>query len=180
MYPSAIFKKVKEYNTVVYVPEYPLLIEYINKTMKSAKDLFDMNRLYRVEILVTDGTRNKKLESHKIELMPACNELKTLDDEFLIKLETQMRNCLIEISDRLKPMPKLAKSTTFKILLHTTEQAYVKLANNPKYAKMPFIQQLQDPQDWDDFCEITTNKSSVIPITFLEAAQLQICAETYT
>lgn len=58
---------------------------------------------------------------------------KEKQDEFLIDFEEQIRASLYLMAERLKLLPKLPNDARFKVLLQTTQAAFVKFSQNPHH-----------------------------------------------
>ncbi|XP_055545328.1 DNA polymerase zeta subunit 2 [Wyeomyia smithii] len=139
LYPPAIFRERKAYNIPVRVSIFKPLNEYMEKTFLVARELKRQKKLSKVELQVSKDETCDCLESYVFELEDRDFTLET--DEHLIELEEQIRKSLLNLNSQLKALKKLPSNATFRVLLHTTEAAFIRIENNPKLQKHPFVQQ---------------------------------------
>lgn len=194
MYPSGIFRKRKAYNIPVFISILPPLNKYIENILKSARELKISRKLYKLELLIFKD-EDKNLESYIFEL-GEMNEkhMSEIEDTYLIEFEEQIRSSLLKFDSSIKNFKKLPKNVTFKILLHTTQSAFVKLTNNTqievihinnnklfkiliRYKSLFFLQHIQWLQESDS--KGIKKPSSTLPITALNMG-IQLYAENYT
>lgn len=153
VYPAAIFRQRKMYNSAIYVSIFPALNEYITKTLKSALHLLNSKHLYRLQLVIFDEPA-APIERFVFDFWPtqaateadgdagsANNSIVTADDEYLVEFEEEARKKLMQLDIKLKKLRPLTNpNTTFKILLETTQTAHVEMTSNPKmqviYARM--------------------------------------------
>lgn len=110
------------------------------------------------------------LESYVMELED--REFRHESDEHMIQLEEQIRRSLLNLDRQLKALRKLPSAATFKILLHTTEAAFVRLGNDPRLQGAPFVQEAgQDAGH-------RTN-TQLLPVSHTATVGVQLYVEEY-
>lgn len=130
IYPSQIFKKRRIYNTPVYVSIYPPLNTYLYKVLRTSRELLKSGELECIEILLYRD-ECKELERYKFKLK--LEKFQGNEDEFLMDFEEQVRNSLSLLAERLKGLEKLPSDAKFRILVHTTHAAFIRLTHNSHY-----------------------------------------------
>jgi mitotic spindle assembly checkpoint protein MAD2B len=166
LYPSAIFKDTKEYNIVVKVPIFDLVVNYIKTSMKTARELIATGELYCVEVQIYDDKRF--YETHKITIGKSGSH--SYNDEFLTEMESQIKNSLLALPNKTKSFKELPKSATFKILLHTTEEAYFKMQADPVFERLPFMQEFPESNEMP-------GKLVCVPVSRIATTNVNIIAE---
>lgn len=142
VYPSAIFRRRKMYNTAIFVSIYPRLNDYITKSLKTAYQLKQQNKLQRVELIIfkLNETTNesKALEKYVFEVDSGHDLTKkngtkerSLNDQYLIEFEDSVRTALIQLDQMVKKLKSIkcndGEDISFKIDLLTTETAFAEL-----------------------------------------------------
>lgn len=132
MYPKRIFRKRKAYNSPIFVSIFPPLNDYILKVLQSARELKANNELYRVEVILYKN-EFKTYETYVFEIdekNPILYETKGENDKYLLRFEEDVRKSLLQFSERVSTLGKLPQDVKFKIQLHTTQSAFVKMSHN--------------------------------------------------
>lgn len=136
VYPESIFKRQIIYNTSCYICIYPPLREYIQNVLKTAAKLKRQNELYKIDLIFEkDETTLLEMFSFGFEAAPGTKQLfdDTSNDQYLIEAEETIRGILLSLDEKCKNLRKLPQTgVNFKILLHTTQVALVKLTSDPK------------------------------------------------
>ncbi|XP_058450662.1 DNA polymerase zeta subunit 2 [Malaya genurostris] len=169
IYPSEIFRERKAYNIPVHISILKPLNEYLEKTLQAARDLKRQRKLSKVEILVYKN-ETCHLESYTFELEECEFALET--DEHLMELEEQIRKSLLSLDGQLKILRKLPSDTTFKVLLHTTEAAFVRLENTAKLRDHSFVRETRQKY------EQKTN-TQLLPVSHTASVGIQLYVEEY-
>lgn len=136
VYPAAIFRKRRVYNTSTYFSIFPTLNNYLLNTLKTAQELKAQNKLFEVELIIFQreldffGTPEDEeiLEKYvfRVEQSENADVKKTDDDLHVIQFEEELRSGLIRLEQMAKNLPKLNEEYCgFRIHLETTEHAYV-------------------------------------------------------
>lgn len=130
IYPAQIFKKRRIYNTPVYVSIYPPLNTYLYKVLRTSRELLKSEELECVEILLyRDEHKEYERYKFKIKFDRSIGNI----DEFLLDFEEQLRSALSLLAERLKGLEKSPSDSKFRILVHTTQAAFVRLTHNSHY-----------------------------------------------
>lgn len=132
VYPESIFKRHKMYNTSCYICIYPPLRDYIQNVLKTAIALKRKDELYKIDLIFEKDEATLEMFSFGFEAA-GQKQLFDDDDQYLIEAEETIRAILLGLDEKCKNLRKLPKSgVNFKILLHTTQVALVKLTSDPK------------------------------------------------
>ncbi|KAI8120755.1 hypothetical protein FF38_10778 [Lucilia cuprina] len=169
LYPGQIFKKRRIYNTPVYVSIYPPLNTYLYKVLRTSRELLKTQELECVEILFYKDD-NKEYERYKFKtiLEKNCQN----EDEFLLDFEEQLRSSLGTLAERLKGLEKLPSDAKFRILVYTTQAAFVRLTHNAHYQDFPWLRADLKPA-------LTHQEISLLPLTSLNCLALNVTAEIF-
>uniref|UniRef100_A0A182P9L6 HORMA domain-containing protein n=1 Tax=Anopheles epiroticus TaxID=199890 RepID=A0A182P9L6_9DIPT len=130
LYPEAIFRIRKAYNIPVYVSIYSALNDYIAQTLKAAREMLRNRKIRRMEMIIFEDPDNP-MESYVFNLQYLGLVME--NDENMSAFEEELRQSLLSLDARMKNLNRLpeSKDVKFKILLHTTESAYVRIGNDP-------------------------------------------------
>uniref|UniRef100_A0A182LWR2 HORMA domain-containing protein n=1 Tax=Anopheles culicifacies TaxID=139723 RepID=A0A182LWR2_9DIPT len=141
LYPEAIFRIRKAYNIPVYISIYTALNDYIAKTLKAARDLIRNGKMRRLEVIIFQE-QETPMESYVFDLKYG-GYASMQNDENMSAFEEELRKSLLSLDARMKDLKNLPENADmkFKIVLHTTKLAYVKLGNDPRLQSFPFVQQ---------------------------------------
>ncbi|XP_058823699.1 DNA polymerase zeta subunit 2 [Topomyia yanbarensis] len=169
IYPPEIFRERKAYNIPVHISILKPLNEYLGKTLQAARELKRQRKLNKVEILVYKHDASH-LESYVFELEDREFALET--DEHLIELEEQIRISLLNLDGQLKTLRKLPSNATFKVLLHTTEAAFVRLENSSKLENYSFVQETEQNQGHK-------SNTQLLPVSHTASVGIQLYVEEY-
>lgn len=129
VYPGQIFKKRRIYNTPVYISIYPPLNTYLYKILRASRELLKTQELQAMELLLFKDDK----QIYERYLLRTQEPAIATNDEFLLEFEDQLRTSLCRVSERLKGLAKLSSDCKFKILLHTSQSAFVRLTHNAHY-----------------------------------------------
>lgn len=144
VYPQSIFKRHKIYNTFCYICIYPPLRDYIQNVIKSAATLKRQNELYKIDLIFEkDEMTLLEMFSFGFEAADGTRQLfdDKCNDQYLIETEETIRGILLSLDEKCKNLRKLPKTgVNFKILLHTSQVALVKLTSDPKLESFPWTQ----------------------------------------
>lgn len=136
VYPASIFKRQKMYNTTCYICIYPPLREYIQNVLKTASTLKRQNELHKIDLVFERDETTLEMFSFGFEAAPGAKQLFDDDicnDQYLIEAEETIRGILLSLDEKCKNLRTLPPNgVNFKILLHTTQVALVKLTSDPK------------------------------------------------
>jgi hypothetical protein len=139
--------------------------------MRTARELLSLGKLQSVEVQISD--KDKICECHWISFNHITDlDLQTDYDEFMTEMELQIKTGLNELSRQTKSLKKLPKETTFKIVLHTTEQAFFQMQNNPVFEKLPFVQDTSNEIE-------NKGERTLIPIGDIKKSNLSLSVEVY-
>lgn len=136
VYPPAIFKRQKMYNTSCYICIYPPLRDYIQNAILTAATLKRQNELHKIDV-VFEKDETTVLEVFSFRFVSNANEKTLFDDvsndQYLIEAEESIRGILLSLDEKCKNLKDLpSDGVNFKIMLHTTQVALVKLTSDPK------------------------------------------------
>lgn len=142
IYPAAIFRQRKMYNSAIYVSIYPALNDYITRALKSALHLLNSKHLYRLQLVIFDNDQQYPavpIERFVFDFWPLAGGeeqkagIAAMDDEYLVEFEEEARKKLLQLDKKLKQLrPLRDQNTTFKFLLETTQTAHIEMTSNPK------------------------------------------------
>lgn len=136
VYPQSIFKRQRMYNTSCYQCIYPPLRDYIQNVLSTAATLKRQNELYKIDLIFEkDETTLLEMFSFGFEAGDGAKHLfdDVSNDQYMIEAEETIRGILLSLDEKCKNLRKLPKEgVNFKILLHTTQLALVKLTSDPK------------------------------------------------
>lgn len=133
LYPKTIFKRKKLYNSPVFAPMYPDLINYVKKVLETAKELKEDAGLNGLNLIIYDATTNTDIESYSLELLKSPSK-RIKADPYFIDLEDEYRHILLSLNSKLgsiTPLPNGNKS--FRIQLQTKETDYIKITGDPRF-----------------------------------------------
>ncbi|XP_035896694.1 mitotic spindle assembly checkpoint protein MAD2B [Anopheles stephensi] len=142
LYPEAIFRIRKAYNIPVYISIYSALNNYIAQTLKAARELIKTRKMRRLEVIIFKE-QETPLESYVFDLNYNGVASALENDENLSAFEEELRKSLLSLDARMKDLKKLGESADikFKIMLHTTKLAYVKIGNDARLQSFPFVEE---------------------------------------
>ncbi|KAM7363176.1 DNA polymerase zeta subunit 2 [Cochliomyia hominivorax] len=167
VYPAQIFKKRRIYNTPVFVSIYPPLNTYLYKVLRTSRELLKTSELECVEILLYKND-HKEYERYKFNVLQERNAMN--EDEFLLDFEEQLRISLSLLAERLKGLEKLPSDAKFRILVHTTQSAFMRLTHNSHYQDFPWLRADLKPV-------IGVQEISLLPLTNFNCIGLNLNAE---
>lgn len=103
-------------------------MEYFRKILQTCQDLIETRTLAAVEInLISDGD---VIESHELKM----NQLESGKDKLNpLDLEERMKELLLRLDSKLKPLRPLPENTTFRVDLQTTSGALQKINNDCRF-----------------------------------------------
>ncbi|XP_037038728.1 mitotic spindle assembly checkpoint protein MAD2B [Bradysia coprophila] len=163
VYPESIFKRQKMYNTTCYICIYPPLREYIQNVLKTAITLKRQDELYKVDLVFEKDETTLEMFSFGFESAPGQKQLFDDDDQYLIEAEVTIRAILLGLDEKCKNLRRLPTSgVNFKILLHTTQVALVKLTCDPKVKEFP----------WTQGKDIMAESHTILPMAMVSGFQL--------
>uniref|UniRef100_A0A182U6J5 HORMA domain-containing protein n=1 Tax=Anopheles melas TaxID=34690 RepID=A0A182U6J5_9DIPT len=141
LYPEAIFRIRKAYNIPVYISIYSALNDYIAQTLKAVREMLRNRKVRRLEVILYEEEDNP-LESYVFNL--DYQRLARESDENMSAFEEELRQSLLALDARMKNLKRLPEDADvkFKILLHTTESAYVRIGNDPRLQNFPFVKEV--------------------------------------
>ncbi|KAJ6635411.1 DNA polymerase zeta subunit 2 [Pseudolycoriella hygida] len=172
VYPESIFKRQKMYNTTCYMCIYPPLKDYIQNVLITATALKRQNELQKIDLIFEkDETTLLEIFSFGFESAPGSKALfdDQSNDQYLIETEETIRGILLSLDEKCKNLKKLPESgVNFKIFLHTTQQALVKLTSDPKVQDFP----------WTQGKDVTVESNTILPM--VQVAGFQLNAEEFT
>nr|XP_016938400.2 mitotic spindle assembly checkpoint protein MAD2B [Drosophila suzukii] len=166
IYPAHIFKKKRMYNTPVFVSIFPPLNNYLTGVLRSAQELLRRRELQCLELIVYQK-ESEQLESYKMSTVPPGDG--QLADDHLMEFEQKMRSAIYQIAERMNQVRKFpAGSCQFKIHLHTTQEAFIRLSHESQYQEFPWLQaQNQEPQS-------PFETVSLLPLAMVETVGLKM------
>uniref|UniRef100_A0A182TAG1 HORMA domain-containing protein n=1 Tax=Anopheles maculatus TaxID=74869 RepID=A0A182TAG1_9DIPT len=175
LYPEAIFRIRKAYNIPVYVSIYTALNDYIAQTLKAARELIKNRKMRRMEVIIFKEQENP-LESYVFELNYGGAASAKGNDENLSAFEEELRKSLLSLDGRMKDLKKLSDSADvkFKIKLHTTKLAYVKIGNDARLQSFPFVQE-RAADEVDEKCKI-----ELLPVLQTSCVGVNVFVEEYS
>uniref|UniRef100_A0A903Z0F4 HORMA domain-containing protein n=1 Tax=Anopheles minimus TaxID=112268 RepID=A0A903Z0F4_9DIPT len=140
LYPEAIFRIRKAYNIPVYISIYTALNDYITKSLKAARELMRNGKMRRLEVIIFQEQENP-MESYVFDLNYGGSV--SDKDPNMSAFEEELRKSLLSLDARMKDLINQAENADmkFKIVLHTTKLAAVKIGNDPRLQSFPFVQE---------------------------------------
>ncbi|XP_031633729.1 mitotic spindle assembly checkpoint protein MAD2B [Contarinia nasturtii] len=151
VYPSAIFRRRRIYNTTAYISIFPSLNKYLLNALKTAQELKAINKLFQVELIIYkresqtfDTPDNEEiLERYTFRVEHSENEhSKKPDIElYILKFEEDLRQGLMQLEQTAKNLSPLNRETCgFFIQLETTEKSFVNIVTkeNSKVDNFPW------------------------------------------
>ncbi|XP_053667366.1 DNA polymerase zeta subunit 2 [Anopheles marshallii] len=173
LYPEAIFRIRKAYNIPVYISIYTALNDYIAQTLKAARELIRNGKMRRLEVVIFKEQDNP-LESYVFDLNYGGTVSEK--DENMSVFEEELRKSLLALDARMKDLKSVSDNAVlkFKILLHTTKLAYVKIGNNPRLQSFPFVQETV-VQEADEKCKI-----ELLPVLQTSRVGINVFVEQYS
>ncbi|EAT34450.1 AAEL013310-PA [Aedes aegypti] len=176
LYPAGIFRERRAYNIPVHVSIFKPLNEYLARTLRAARELKHRRKLHKVELTIfrEESTLTTPLESYVFELEDRDFSLET--DDNLMVLEEQIRKSLLNLDGRLKGLKKLPSDATFKVLLHTTEAAYVGLGNNSSLQGFPLVKETSQE---DVKLGMQKASTQLLPVSHTPTVGVQLYVEDY-
>ncbi|XP_055612232.1 DNA polymerase zeta subunit 2 [Uranotaenia lowii] len=169
LYPAAVFRKRKAFNIPVWIAIFNPLNEYLKRTLCAAVELKRAKKLTKVELLIYQE-ESGPLENYVFELEDL--ELPLATDEHMFELEDHVRKSLLNFGNQLKGLKRLSSAATFKLLLHTTEAAHVRLAANPKLQDHPFVRDASG-------AGFETNKRQLLPLVYTPTVGLNMYVQEF-
>lgn len=177
LYPAGIFRERRAYNIPVHISIFKPLNEYLARTLRAARELKNRRKLHKIELVVfrEEPPAATTLESYVFELEDRDFSLQS--DENLLELEEQIRKSLLSLDGRLKALKKLPSDVTFKVLLHTTEAAYVALGNCSSLQKFPLV---KDASQEERKLGVQQQSSvQLLPVSHTPTVGVQLYVEEY-
>ncbi|KFB40830.1 AGAP001326-PA-like protein [Anopheles sinensis] len=172
LYPEAIFRARKAYNIPVYMSIYKTLNEYIEKTLRAARELNRTHKLRRLEVLIYHDEEKPK-ESYVFDFDRKGFALEK--DQCMLAFEEELRSSLLALDSRMKDLKPLPADddVRFKIVLHTTESAFVKIGSDPRLQSFPFVK--------NNAVEEAMEKSKIqlLPVLHTSSVGIQVYVEEY-
>ncbi|XP_055677721.1 DNA polymerase zeta subunit 2 [Lutzomyia longipalpis] len=168
VYPSAIFRKRRSFSTFVYKSIYPPLNDYLKSILETVRTLKRIKKLTKVEMLLNQDDHVLENYIFDIEDLPDVGN----DDKYLIEFEENIKKSIAVLEGRLKGLKALEKDTNFKIVLHTTQSAFVALGENKHLEGFPWLKA-------SDLAPEDKHRATLLPITTAPYVGLQIYAEEY-
>lgn len=137
LYPEAIFRRRRIYNTAVHVSIFPPLNEYLKEILTTIQQLKETRNLHSVELVIFceepvlfGCSKEEIVEKYIFYVEPDQNARQIDLSSFLLKFENDLRSGLIQLNDKVKHLKKLdADSCSFRIQLDTTDSAYFDLTH---------------------------------------------------
>ncbi|XP_052889774.1 DNA polymerase zeta subunit 2 [Anopheles moucheti] len=172
LYPEAIFRIRKAYNIPVYVSIYTALNDYIAQALKAARELIRNGKMRRLEVIIFKEQENP-MESYVFDLNYGGTVSET--DANLSVFEEELRKSLLALDARMKDLKSVSNQADlkFKIMLHTTKLAYVKIGNNPRLQSFPFVQETA-AQEADE-----KSKIELLPVLQTSRVGINVFVEEY-
>ncbi|XP_062715020.1 DNA polymerase zeta subunit 2 [Aedes albopictus] len=177
LYPAGIFRERRAYNIPVHISIFKPLNEYLARTLRAARELKNRRKLHKIELVVfrEEPPAATTLESYVFELEDRDFSLQS--DDNLLELEEQIRKSLLSLDGRLKALKKLPSDATFKVLLHTTEAAYVALGNCSSLQKFPLV---KDASQEERKLGVQQQSSvQLLPVSHTPTVGVQLYVEEY-
>lgn len=136
VYPAAIFRKRRVYNTAAYISIFPPLNAYLLSTLKTAQELKAANKLFQVELIIYEremdlfGTPDDEeiIERYvfRVERDENADSKKTDIDLYILQFEEELRSGLVQLEQTAKNLKRLNTDCCgFRIHLETTESSFV-------------------------------------------------------
>lgn len=139
VYPAAIFRRRRVYNTAAYISIFPTLNNYLFNALKTAQELKASDKLFEVELIIFQrefelfGTPEDEEIMEKYVFRVEQNENADSNssnsiepDLHVLQFEEELRSGLIRLEQMAKNLPRLnSECCGFRIHLETTEHAYV-------------------------------------------------------
>lgn len=136
VYPAAIFRKRRVYNTAAYISIFPPLNTYLLSTLKTAQELKAANKLFQVELIIYEremdlfGTPDDEeiIERYvfRVERDENADSKKTDIELYILQFEEELRSGLIRLEQTAKNLKRLNTDCCgFRIHLETTESSFV-------------------------------------------------------
>ncbi|CAD6991068.1 unnamed protein product [Ceratitis capitata] len=170
LYPPQIFKKRRIYNAPVFVSVFPPLNSYIHNILRTARELQQRRELRSVILkFYHDEIPLNECYSFDIKQLENSFEDGSMlnNDKFLIDFEEQLRCSLYKLAERLKPLEALPKGAQFKVVLNTTQEAFVRYSHLSKYQDFPWICDDTHPKE-------SKREISLLPLTQLDTIGLRL------
>ncbi|XP_065365455.1 DNA polymerase zeta subunit 2 [Calliphora vicina] len=169
LYPGQIFKKRRIYNTPVFVSIYPPLNTYLYKVLRTSRELLKTSELECVEVILY---RDDHTEYERYKFKAEIGKNNKNEDEFLLDFEEQLRGSLSILAERLKGLEKLPSDAQFRVLVHTTQSAFIRLTHNSNYQDFPWLRADLKPS-------VPQQEISLLPLTCLRCIGLNLTAEIF-
>lgn len=136
VYPAAIFRRRRVYNTTAYISIFPTLNTYLLNALKTAQELKAANKLFEVELVIFQrefelfGTPEDEevMEKYvfRVEQNENASSSKTEPEMHILQFEEELRCGLIRLEQMAKNLPRLnSEFCGFRIHLETTEHSYI-------------------------------------------------------
>ncbi|XP_049284547.1 DNA polymerase zeta subunit 2 [Anopheles funestus] len=173
LYPEAIFRIRKAYNIPVYISIYTALNDYIAQTLKAARELIRNGKMRRLEVIIFKEQENP-MESYVFDLN--YGTFVSENDENMSAFEEELRKSLLSLDARMKDLKSVSQiaDIKFKIMLHTTKLAYVKIGNDPRLQSFPFVQEVA-VHEVDEKCKI-----ELLPVLQTSRVGINVFVEEYS
>uniref|UniRef100_A0A336LQG2 CSON000984 protein n=1 Tax=Culicoides sonorensis TaxID=179676 RepID=A0A336LQG2_CULSO len=177
LYPDEIFRKRKIYGIPIYVSIYPALNDYLVMVLKTAKHLISEKKLERLEIVFYRSAELQEIrfESYCIEFDFFKNCDRNFNDVHLYEFEDAMRKSLLHIEERIRGVSRLPSNAKFKVLLHTTRQAYMNLNEKPELTNFMWFR--DDVKTEEGSEKKITEQKKILPLTSIEKIGIQMYME---
>ncbi|XP_053671625.1 DNA polymerase zeta subunit 2 [Anopheles nili] len=140
LYPEALFRIRKAYNIPVYISIYKNLNVYIANTLQAVRELLSERKVSKLEVIVYQD-QSHPMESYVFKLN--YSHMRLEEDENMRVFEEELRKSLLSLDARMKDLKDLPEESDvkFKIVLHTTESAFVKIGTDPRLQNFPFVKE---------------------------------------
>lgn len=136
VYPAAIFRKRRVYNTTAYISIFPPLNKYLLNTLKTAQELKANDKLFQVELLIYRrefnlfGTPEDEeiLERYIFRIERDENEENKTSDIalYILQFEEELRRGLMQLEQTVKNLKRLdTEFCGFRIQLETDDNSFV-------------------------------------------------------
>ncbi|XP_065334575.1 mitotic spindle assembly checkpoint protein MAD2B [Cloeon dipterum] len=128
IYPNGVFTKKQKYGVPINSCDHPLLRDYVKKCLLTAQDLLKNGELSKLVVVFIsqDGKPLRRIcfDLERVQLQAAMCK------DNLTRLELQLRDALLRLSVCDRQLPPIPEGCTFKILLETSEDSYLKMCQS--------------------------------------------------
>lgn len=138
IYPAAIFRRRRVYNTATYISIFPALNSYLLNALKTAQELKANNRLFQVELIIyrheskifatIDDEDILERYIFRVEHNENDGSPKNDVELYILKFEEELRRGLFELESTAKNLTPLnSEMCSFRIQLETTEKSFIEI-----------------------------------------------------